>query len=524
MRKTALSLLKAPIAAHGLLLTLPKTISQLFLAPPAPETTVSARGHVKAVRAFKNVGFLDLSDGSGPQSLNVVFENPEKVLGNFRVGQSVSVTGRWVESKGTQAFDLVYDTNNTGHTLAVIGDVPEAYPIQKKSATYQFLRQWPVLRHRTSLLALVLRFRSQMETAFGTFFAQNGFTKVSPPLITGSDCEGAGEQFAVTRRGEVETIKGQERAKKDGPGAHIAKEDSGKSGEVSTLTEAKKPFFGRTAYLTVSTQLHLEALALSLNRAWTLTPCFRAEDSNTNRHLSEFWMLEAELCYVEKVQELTDFTESMIRSVAHYLSDKNAISGNLADLTGSRFDRVETETIRGRFNSLLSDQKWPSITYSEAIDIVNSVKNKGRLKGRLMWGDALLTEHEKWLAGVHFLSPVFITDYPEAQKPFYMPRSSEEVYDPERPTVACFDLILPAIGELVGGSIREHNYENLVNAMARQNMNVEDMEWYLSTRKNGTVPHGGFGMGFERLVAYLSAMDNIKDVIPFPRAPDTCQC
>lgn len=532
MRKTAVERLSGSVRPHRWLLTLPKTISQLFLAPPAPESTVTAKGHIRAVRAFKNVGFLDLSDGSGPHSLNVVFEHPERVLGNFRVGQSVSVIGRWVESKGTQAFDLVYDIDEAGHSLQVVGDVPETYPIQKKSMTYQFLRQWPVLRHRTALLALVLRFRSQMETAFGAFFAENGFTKVSPPLITGSDCEGAGEQFTVERRAERKGIEleiGSKGPQKEGLDevqslSNEPQSDGSRGSMLEPKNGAKPPFFGKNAYLTVSTQLHLEALALSLNRAWTLTPCFRAEDSNTNRHLSEFWMLEAELCYVENVQELTDFTEAMIRSVARSLSTENVISGGLFDLTASRFEKKEAETIRGRFKTVLADTKWPSITYAEAIDILNSTKNKGRLKGRLAWGDSILTEHEKWLAGVHFLSPVFITDYPAAQKPFYMPKSSAEVYDSERPTVACFDLILPEIGELVGGSIREHNYEKLVDAMTLQNMNIEEMEWYLSTRQNGSVPHGGFGMGFERLVAYLAAMDNIKDVIPFPRAPETCQC
>jgi asparaginyl-tRNA synthetase len=321
-----------------------------------------------------------------------------------------------------------------------------------------------------------------LELKFFEYFNSKDFVKVSPPLITSSDCEGSGEQF------KVESV------------------------QKFDLDSAN--FFGKPTYLTVSTQLHLEVLSQSLNRAWTLSPCFRAENSNTNRHLSEFWMLEAEISYVDDVRQLTDFTEDMIRYVTKFLTS--------SDLLVSRFNKEEVLVMKQRWENILRDEKWPTITYTEAIEIINKVMNKGRLKNRLAWGDSIQTPHEKWLAGTHFQSPVFITDYPASEKPFYMPKS--KIYDPERPTVACYDLIIPEIGELVGGSVREHDYDTLIQEMKQRGMNTDELDWYLSTRQNGTVPHGGFGMGFERLVAYLSAMDNIKDVIPFPRVSQSCNC
>lgn len=472
--------------------TLQPTIREILSNPPPPNAQVTARGHIKSIRTFKNIGFIDLSDGSAASALNVVFQDPQAVFAStkFKVGQSVVVAGSWAESQGDQPYELHYHHEDPNHNICVAGDVPEGYPIQKKHQTLQFLRNLPTLRHRTGTLASVMRFRSRVEQAMVSFFADHDFVKVSPPLITSSDCEGAGEMFRV---------------------APLQK------------AEANDAFFGKDVYLTVSTQLHLEVLAQSLNRVWSLSPCFRAEDLNTNRHLSEFWMLEAEICYAEEVSQLTQFVEEMIRGVVANLRGENgASSEGFHDLLLSRFSKDEREKITQRCDSILSQNAWPSITYTEAIDLINAIKNKGRLKGRVAWGDSILTEHEKWLAGTHFESPVFITDYPASQKPFYMPPSKQ--FDPAKPTVACFDLVVPEIGELVGGSVREHRYGPLLAEMERRNMLQESMEWYLSTRENGSVPHGGFGMGFERLIAYLAAMENIKDVTAFPRAPQICAC
>lgn len=500
------NLLRGFLRHRARLSSLAPTIKEILKNAENSNTNITARGHIKSIRLFKNIGFIDLTDGSINTPLNVVFHNPDEVLDQTRlkIGQSLVVKGNWAKSQGKQGSELQFDLLNPEHSLEISGDVPESYPIQKKHQTLQYLRNLPVLRHRTGTLASILRFRSKLELAAVKFFEKNNFVKVSPPLITSSDCEGAGETF------RVEPMK-QEPNK------------SGKSENSQTL-DKETGFFGKEAYLTVSTQLHLEVLALSLNRVWSLSPCFRAEDLNTNRHLSEFWMLEAEICYVEEVSQLTNFVEDMIRSVVLSLhsGENGEVPETFTDLILSRYSKEEQDKIQQRWASILSEKPWPSITYTEALEIINKTKNKGRLKGRMAWGDLILTEHEKWLAGEHFKGPLFITDYPKSQKPFYMPPSRN--FKADFPTVACFDLVVPEIGELVGGSVREHDHQQLLAEMQERNMAVDSMEWYLSTRANGSVPHGGFGMGFERLIAYLGAMENIKDVTAFPRAPQTCQC
>lgn len=470
--------------------TIGPTIQDLIANPAPINSEITCFGHIKSVRSFKKLTFVDISDGSSHQSLNVVMDNVEGA-GNdslqFTIGQSVEVNGQWVESKGTQANEIRILKTQPNHSIKVLGSVPESYPIQKKHLTLQFLRNHPTLRHRTSTLASVLRFRSRVEQELGTFFQKSGCIKVSPPLITSSDCEGAGEQF-----------------------------------KIESLHKHRDQFFDKSVYLSVSGQLHLEVLALSLNRVWCLSPCFRAEDSNTSRHLSEFWMLEAELSYINEIEQLTDFVESMIRNVVVSSKDPENQIGLFNDLFSSRYSKEERQKLSARWDSLLDEGKWPSITYENALQIIN--KHKNEEEQVLIWGDDILTEDEKWLAGSHFKSPVFVTDYPKSQKPFYMPNLAAEIYDPEKPTVACFDLLIPEIGELVGGSLREHDYDRLVTEMKARNMDLECMEWYLSTRLNGSVPHGGFGLGFERLISYLSGLDNIKDISAFPRAPELCQC
>lgn len=453
------------------------TIKQLLHHPVVGED-VKVMGHIRTVRKFKKIGFIDITDGSSHKNLSVVCKDVD-LLNDFKVGQSVCVEGTIVESKGTQDYELSCDVRK--HKMEIIGDIEELYPIQKKETSFQFLRSIPEFRHRTSTLASILRLRSDVELSLLNFFKKQDFVKVTPPMITSADTEGAGEQFAL------EPINPR-----------------------STIVNGKEEidhFFGKPAYLTVSTQLHLEILAASLNRVWTLTPCFRAEYSNTNRHLSEFWMLEAEISFVEEISQLTDFCEDMIKSV---ILD---IKANSEDILGSRFSDSEKQIMQKRWD--ITDNKWPSITYTEAINILKDHDSS------VQWGDSISTEHEKWLAGEHFKSPVFITDYPKLQKPFYMPLSKNN--DPSHPTVGCFDLIFPTIGELIGGSLREHNYEKLVQELESRGMK-RDMNWYLSIRKNGSVPHGGFGMGFERLLLYLTSIENIRDVVTFPRSPQSCDC
>ncbi|RKP30439.1 asparaginyl-tRNA synthetase [Metschnikowia bicuspidata] len=469
--------------------TIAPTIRDIFHKSAPINSDITCCGHIKSIRNFKKLTFLDVSDGSSAQSLNVIMENSgeNKPENAHLVGQSVEVKGQWVESRGTQANEVRVVRGNPNHSVTVLGTVPENYPIQKKNLTLQFLRGLPTLRHRTSTLASIVRFRSGIELSLAKFFEENRCVKVSPPILTSSDCEGAGKVFIV----------------------ESANKSNGK-------------FFEKPAFLTVSAQLHLEVLALSLNRVWCLSPCFRAEDSHTNRHLCEFWMLEAELSYVTEIAQLTDFVENMIRSVIVEARGSLLNGGLLQDLLQSRYSEEDRQKVTSRWDSLASIEKWPSVTYNETIKIINEHKNKA--SEPLLWGDDILTEHEKWLAGTHFKSPVFVTDYPKAQKPFYMPNLNPAIFDSERPNVACFDLIIPEIGELVGGSLRECNLDNLVVEMKSRGMNPDTMEWYLSTRENGSTPHGGFGLGFERLIAYLSGIDNIKDVSAFPRAPGICPC
>lgn len=452
------------------------TLKRLLESPPNIGSSIDVCGHIKTVRRFKKVGFLDVGDGSTYKHLSVVCNDPN-ILNDLKVGQSINLQGTIKPSRGTQDFEVVVDNKAQ---LTIIGDVIDLYPIQKKEMTLQYLRNFPELRHRTMVVSSILRFRSLLEESMFKFFNSEDFIKVTPPIITGADSEGAGEQF------EIQTINSKTIVEEGGP--------------------KEKLFFGKNTFLTVSTQLHLEALAPSLNRVWTLNPCFRAENSNTNRHLSEFWMLEAEISYVDQISQLTKFCERMIKWVTSDLMN------NSGDILGSRYNAQQRDIMKERWNMILTPE-WPNITYTEAIDIIRTQKDVN-----VRWGDAISTEHEKWLAGEIYKSPVFISQYPQSQKPFYMPQSQDGK------TAECFDLIFPVIGELIGGSLREHNYNKLIQAMKSRDMKLNDMEWYLSTRLNGSVPHGGFGMGFERLIIFLSGIDNIKDVVAFPRYRGYCDC
>ncbi|RLV92939.1 Asparagine--tRNA ligase mitochondrial [Spathaspora sp. JA1] len=466
--------------------SLSPTIKDIHVNPPSPDSIIEVKGYIKNIRQYRKVGFIDINDGSIFQNLNITLKNPKDMPG-LKIGQSLSVKGDWKVSPGKQPFEVVYDRDNVLHSMNVIGDIAEDYPLHKEISLSN-LRQFPSLRHRTSKLSSILRLRSFVETKFMEFFNKNGFVKVTPPIITSSDCEGAGEVF-----------------------------------KVEPLTSTDQKFFGKDSYLTVSTQLHLEALALAVNRAWTLSPCFRAENSNTSRHLCEFWMLEAELCYIDRIDQLTGFTEDMVRYIVRELVKEGAASaasstdsttsvlesGDGADLLGA--SPSNKELLVKRWSLLLTPDKWPSMTYTEAITHLNKQLPQHE---QLKWGDSLQLKHEKQLAST---SPIFITDYPASQKPFYMLRSGNA----SQPTVACFDLLIPEFGELAGGSLREHNYDVLVEDMKLHGMNLDDMDWYLTLRRHGTIPHGGFGLGFERLITYLSGRDSLRDVAAFPRAPSS---
>ncbi|GAV49493.1 hypothetical protein ZYGR_0P01370 [Zygosaccharomyces rouxii] len=441
-----------------------------------PQKFVDVNGWIQSIRQLKRIAFIDLRDGTSTKSLKIAVPLCDQSLiesvKNLKTGQCISISqAQWVPTpQREQPFEL--KVGNALKDIQILGNVTSQYPLQKKSHSLSFLRTLPHLKHRSNYLGSLLRFRSHVENTFIQFFAQNGFTKVTPPLITSSDCEGGGELFEV---------------------------------------DGSNDYFGRSAYLTVSAQLHLEALSLALNRCYTLSPSFRAEKSDTNRHLCEFWMLEAEWCFVRDVNELTYFTQNLLKSVIKSCYDnRNELIPQIIPQESDQFS-----TIIQRWENLLKNDNWPSITYTEAIKILREQHSnvKPFPNYEPQWGLALQSEHEKWLAGEYFQSPVFVTDYPKDCKAFYMKHNDDGQ------TVACFDLLVPGMGEIVGGSVREDDYIKLVKEMDRRQMNHNgDLDWYAALRQEGSAPHGGFGLGVERLVSYLYGNHNIRDAIPFHRA------
>ncbi|GAV28064.1 hypothetical protein PMKS-001532 [Pichia membranifaciens] len=452
-----------------------------------PDTPIDISGWVSSSRISKNVAFLDIKDGTTYEGIQCVIRPPSLLPSDIKNGTGVQVKGIWSEGKGKQKYEVHVNGTNQGN-VDVLGPVDELFPMIKSSHSAQYLRTIPEYRWRDQSLAAILRFRSQVETTLVNFFDSQMFIKTHPPLVTASDCEGAGELFKI---------------------------------ESSSKLKNDEQFFGKDAYLTVSTQLHLEVICAALSRVWTLTPCFRAEESDTNRHLSEFWMLEAEIAFVDHVSQLTKFSEKMIKSVVKNLADDhNGMGSNLINTV----DKATAQIMIDRWEMLLS-KDWDSITYTEAIKIIQDAVDSKLVEfdTRPIWGDSLKSEHEKWLAGKYFKNPVFVTDYPLEEKAFYM-KINEKIAEEAGTTVACFDLLVPDIGELIGGSMREHDLQKLKNEIERRGMDTTPLNWYLKLRENGSVPHGGFGMGFERLLQYLSCTENIRDVIPFPRSARNCLC
>lgn len=462
------------------------TIKDLLNNTNLNDLNVETHGHIKSIRKFKNITFIDISDGTSFKNLSVVLKNHDDSFKNLKlsVGQSIHVKGTLSESKGKQNYDLVVNSKQKDHSLKIIGDVENSYPIQKKYQSYLFLRSHPTLRHRTSTLASVLRVRSLLEKNFFNFFENKNFIKVTPPIITGSDCEGSNQQFKV-------------------------------------VLNNNDTYFANPSYLTGSTQLHLEVLAHSLNRVWSLSPCFRAEKSNTNRHLSEFSMLEAELCNIQNLHLLTHFVESMLKSVVSSLIRPSQFSFDdspFNDLLMSRHLQSERESLKKRWLMFTHSKKWPIISYTDALKILNSNFLEILDLPLLKWGDSLSSLHEKWLSSTFYASPLFVTHYPFSQKPFYMSQL------PHHPSAICFDLLFPHIGELCGGSIREPNYNVLLKNLSDKNISPKGIEWYLSTRKNGCLNNAGFGLGIERLLLFLTAIPNVKDISAFPRSYNLCPC
>ena len=441
--------------------------------------TVNVKGWVRTRRGNKNVQFVALNDGSTIQNLQVVFDLSkfsEESLKPITTGASIHVEGKLVESQGAGQTVEVLAQN-----LEIYGTAPTDYPLQKKGHTMEFLREKAHLRPRTNTFGAVLRIRHALAFAVHKFFNDKGFFYFHTPLITASDCEGAGAQFQVT------TL----------PLNELPLSDDGS-------IDYSKDFFGKMASLTVSGQLEGELGATALGLIYTFGPTFRAENSNTPRHLSEFWMIEPEMAFYE-IEDNMDLAEEFIKYCVNY-----ALEHCYDDIKflNDHFDKDLIERLR-----FVVDNDFVRLSYGEGIKILENSGKKFEFP--VHWGVDLASEHERYLVEEHFKKPVILTDYPKEIKAFYMKLNDDGK------TVRAMDVLFPKIGEIIGGSQREEDYTKLLGRI--EEMGLEGMDWYLDTRKYGTVPHSGFGLGFERLVLFVTGMQNIRDVIPFPRYPKACE-
>jgi asparaginyl-tRNA synthetase len=436
--------------------------------------TVTVYGWVKTARTGKSVVFASLNDGSTPNNLQAVFNREifsDEQLSGLLTGACIRVTGEVVGSQGAEQ-----PVEIAAGDLEIIGPVDDEYPLQKKKHSLEFLRTMPHLRSRTNTFSSVFRVSHHLSMAVHRFFDENGFFNVHTPFITESDCEGAGETFQLT------TLPMDMIPLKDGK------------------VDYDRDYFRRRAFLTVSGQLEAEPFALSLGKVYTFGPTFRADPSDTRIHGAEFWMLEPEMAFFDLDDNL-NLIEKFVKFTASYLLEK--CSDDIAFFT-----RFFEKNLHERYHTLLNN-KFERVTYTEAVRIIQSSSKKFDIIPA--WGDDLATEHERFLAEEHFGRPVFVIDYPASMKPFYM------YVNDDGKTVGACDLLAPGVGELVGGSRREHRLQYLEKRAIEQGLNMETYRWYMELRRWGTAPHAGFGLGFERLLMYLTGMDNIRDVVPFPR-------
>jgi asparaginyl-tRNA synthetase len=435
---------------------------------PLVGTEVTVSGWIRTVRDQKSFAFIELNDGSCLANLQIVTEDTQ-ILPSLTTGASITATGLLVQSPGkNQSLEL-----KASHIRLIGPCSAEKFPLQKKRHSFEFLRTIAHLRPRTNTQGAVLRVRSALAFATHLFFQQRGFTYVQTPILTGSDCEGGGEMFRVT------TLDPTKKA-----------------------DDFSKDFFGKPAYLTVSGQLEGEILALALSDIYTFGPTFRAENSNTSRHLAEFWMIEPEMAFADLKANM-ECAESYLKFCLNYVLEHCA-----QDL--EFFDKFVENGLLQRLHHVASTP-FAHLTYTHAIDILQ--KAPKQFEFPVAWGIDLQSEHERYLAEEHCKKPVILTDYPAAIKAFYM-RANDD-----GKTVAAMDLLVPKIGELIGGSQREERLELLEQKIAAVGLNRDDYWWYLELREFGSVPHAGFGLGFERLVLFTTGMENIRDVIPFPRFP-----
>ncbi len=436
-----------------------------------PDQSVTVQGWVRTKRELKEFTFLEVNDGSSLANLQVILEptlpDYESVLKTISTGTAIAVSGNLVPSPGKgQNIEL------KAAEITLYGDCPPDYPLQKKRHSFEFLRTIAHLRARTNTLGAVMRVRNACATAIHTFFQEKGFIWVHTPIITANDCEGAGELFTVT------------------------------SLDLKKPANFAEDFFGKRAYLTVSGQLQAEVMAMALSNVYTFGPTFRAENSNTSRHLAEFWMVEPEMAFCD-LEGDQDLAEAFLKYIFKFVLENCPED---LQFFNERIDKTVLSTAENIVNS-----EFGRITYSEAIELLE--KADRQFEFPVEWGVDLQSEHERYLAEELFKKPVIVTNYPKTIKAFYMR------LDDNNKTVSAMDILAPKIGEIIGGSQREERLDVLIQRMQEQGMNPDDLWWYLDLRRYGSVPHAGFGLGFERLVQFMTGMTNIRDVIPFPRTP-----
>ncbi len=458
------------------------TIKDLYLNKENyKDKEISISAWVRTVRDSKSFGFIELNDGTYFKNLQIVFndtlENFEDIK-KLTISSTITVTGKFVL---TESSKQPFEVQATKIIIENLSD--SSYPLQKKRHTFEYLRTISHLRARTNTFNAVFRVRSVLAFAIHKFFQERGFVYVNTPLITASDAEGAGEMFNVNSF-DLE---------------NLPKTEDGK-------VDFSKDFFGKPAHLTVSGQLNAESFAESFCNVYTFGPTFRAENSNTVKHAAEFWMVEPEICFAE-LSDSMDLAEDMIKYIFKYVLDNCPCEMEF-------FNNFVDKGLLDRLNHVINSD-FVRISYTDAVKELEKVNDKFEYK--VSWGVDLQTEHERYLCEKIFKKPVFVTDYPKDIKAFYMKLNDDGK------TVAAADLLVPGIGEIIGGSQREESYEKLLNRMKELNMPIENYEWYLDLRKYGSCNHAGYGLGFERCIMYLTGMQNIRDVIPFPRTPKNCE-
>lgn len=454
-------------------------ISKLIKKPEIfLEKEIYIDGWVRTVRTSKTFGFIELNDGSSYQNIQIVYNDNLENFSNIQkltLGSSIAINGKLVKSEGKgQAYEIHADK------IQIVGISSLDNPIQKKRHSFEYFRKIAHLRPRTNTFKAVFRVRSLVAYAIHKFFQEQDFVYVHTPIITTSDAEGAGELFRVTTL-DMENIPRNEEGKID----------------------YEQELLGHSAYLTVSGQLAVESFCMGFRNVYTFGPTFRAENSNTPRHANEFWMIEPEIAFADLEADMK-LAEDMLKFIINYVLEH-------APDEMKFFNDMIDKGLLERLNNIVNSD-FAAITYTEAIDLLN--KSGKEFQYSTVWGENLQTEHERYLAEEIFKKPVFVTDYPKEIKAFYMKQNSDGK------TVRAMDLLVPGVGEIIGGSQREENLELLENRMKELEMPLDEYSWYLDLRRFGTFPHAGFGLGFERAVMYLTGMKNIRDVLPYPRTPN----